>query len=482
MEAIKEAWTNPQFRSYIIILIIVALAVFIGLSMVEDTPEAPPESFARQEQEESSIFGSISTINQVAESEASEMVDQMAQEHERRTASMRRQQVEEQRKNAELIKGYQSLEKRLYEQEKQLQALAKGEGTVAPRRTPLQNNGSQVANQTPAQVNVPVYGTAINPNQRQVITPGPLPGSPIIRTVTQRSIRTLRDGEVTRQSVQLSDIGNADRVNPLRPEYREPLSKVEEEGREVFTLSMGSIISGTLLNGVAAPTASDRKDNPMPVLMRIKREAIMPNDVTLDIIDCHMLGSAIGDLSQSRVLIRAEAISCNTHTGESIEKRINAYAVDSSDGLAGIQGDVVFKSGAMLANSMKAEFLSGFASAFSPNRVQALNTSPDATELWQTQNINRAAGAGIGQGLSGAADRIASYYMDLAEGAHPVIELIPGIEVDFIVQAGMTLNLGGREKPYTNNRMDNKGGFFSASTSQEAPTKPAIPNVSISLQ
>jgi conjugal transfer pilus assembly protein TraB len=480
MDFIKESWSNPQIRTYTIIAIIVALAAFIGMSMVEDSPSAPPEAFQKEDAQESSVFGSINTINQVAESEASDMVDQMAQDYERRTDAMRRQQSEVERKNTEYMKNMVSLEKRLFEQEKQLQALAKGEGTISPRRTPLQNNATPLPTQSAA--NNAVYGTQINPNQRQMITSGPLPGSPIIRTVTQRSIRTLRDGEITSQNVAIHDIFGADRIDPIRPEFREPLQKVEEEGTELFTLSMGSIISGTLLNGVAAPTASDRKDNPMPVLMRIKREAIMPNNYSLDIIDCHMLGSAIGDLSQSRVLIRAEAISCNTHTGEAIEKRINAYAVDSSDGLAGVQGDVVFKSGAMIANSMKANFISSFANAFSPNRVQSLNTTPSATQLWQTQNLDRAAGAGIGQGISGAADRIAQYYMDLAEGAHPIIELIPGIEVDFVVQAGMTLNLGGREKPYTNNRMDNKNnGFFSASTSDSKPKTPSVPNVSISL-
>jgi conjugal transfer pilus assembly protein TraB len=221
----------------------------------------------------------------------------------------------------------------------------------------------------------------------------------------------------------------------------------------------------------------------MPVLMRIKREAIMPNGYSLDIVDCHMLGSAIGDLSQSRVLIRAEAIACNTHTGEAIEKRINAYAVDSSDGLAGIQGDVVFKSGAMIANSMKAEFLGGFASALSPQSVQSLNTSPSATQLWQTQNIDQAVGAGLGQGLSGASNRIAEYYMNLAEEAHPVIELIPGIEVDFIVQAGMTLNLRGREKPYTNNKMGERTGFYNSGGRNQVdiPDIPDIPSVSINL-
>jgi conjugal transfer pilus assembly protein TraB len=196
-----------------------------------------------------------------------------------------------------------------------------------------------------------------------------------------------------------------------------------------------------------------------------------------------MLGSAIGDLSSNRVLIRAEAISCNTHTGEAIEQRIMAYAVDSSDGLAGIEGDVVFKSGAMIANSLKAEFISGFANAFTPQNVQSLNTNPGATQLWQQQNLDRAAGAGIGQGFSGAADRIAEYYMSLAEEAHPVIELIPGIEVDFIVQRGMTLRMGGREAPYTNNRMDGRtAGLGDPNRRPSVPQIPDVPSVTLSVK
>ena len=57
--------------------------------------------------------------------------------------------------------------------------------------------------------------------------------------------------------------------------------------------------------------------------------------------------------------------------------------------------------------------------------------------------------------------------MSMAEASHPVIELVPGIEVDFIVQRGMSLRLGGRQAPFTGNRMgerDNAGNIVNDRT------------------
>lgn len=463
-----------------------AAVIFIGISMTDTKESQSLQTLAQEKPKDGSVFGTSSIINDISNQEATEMVDQMAQSYERNKENLRREKLDMDRRNEAITKRMGSLEQKLFEQNQQMTALMRGEGSVSPRKMPT-NNSSQVAKakqSNPNELGGQRYSNSITPTQSQIITPGPTAGSPIIRTVTQRSVRTLRNGEFTQQALKINTItsrGSGERVEPVRPELRAPLDKWEEEGQELFTLSMGSIISGTLLNGVAAPTSSDRKDNPMPVLMRIKREAIMPNGFSLDIIDCHMLGSAIGDLSQSRALIRAESIACNTHTGEAIEQRIVAYAVDSSDGMAGVSGDVVFKSGALIANSMKANFISAFANAFSPNKVQSLNTAPNATELWQTQNLDRAAGAGIGKGIGGAADRIAEYYMTLAEEAHPVIELLPGIEVDFIVQKGMTLRLGGREAPYTNNKMNARDSSSPLTLRSDQEGTPPIPSVNISL-
>jgi conjugal transfer pilus assembly protein TraB len=458
MSMLSELWENKNIRFAAVFGVMGLLIVFIGLSMT-DEKEVEAVLNKDPEPQQGSFFGISANSAKLSQEEASDMVSMVTDDFDKRERQRRATEEEMRRENRQLANRMAEQERVNNEMRLQLEALAKGQGTVQTRRTPTQaQQRANPQNQPPAQTQQSMEDARLaNSNQTQIITRGTSANSPIIRTVTQRAITTIKDGEVTQQNVELNTIngrGSSGRVQPFSPDYREPLQKFEEEGLELFTLSMGSIISGTLLNGVAAPTSSDSKGDPMPVLMRIKQEAIMPNSFTLDIIDCHMLGSAIGDLGSSRVLIRAEAISCNTHTGEAIEKRIMAYAVDSSDGMAGIEGDVVFKSGAMIANSLKAEFISGFADAFSPQQVQALNTSPSATTLWQTQNIDRAAGAGIGKGFSGAADRIAEYYLTLAEQAHPVIELVPGIEVDFIVQKGMTLRLGGREAPYTNNRME----------------------------
>lgn len=55
-----------------------------------------------------------------------------------------------------------------------------------------------------------------------------------------------------------------------------------------------SIITGVLITGLEAPTSLSSKAEPMPVTMRIKKDIIMPNNYTMDLRDCNLLGSAVG--------------------------------------------------------------------------------------------------------------------------------------------------------------------------------------------
>ncbi|WP_445766814.1 TrbI/VirB10 family protein [Rheinheimera sp.] len=476
MDKIRELWAEKKTRQIVVLGLIGAAVVFIALSMTDDTNAQLKEIERMQAptSRDGSFFSAVPALQALSDRDAQSVVDKMSSDMQAKERELNRREAEMQRTTQQLTDRQQELERQLFEQRQQMLAFSRGQGTVSPdqggaraRTAPQQQSVVQ-----PSQPAFDAQGNRISQGQTQIITQNPaaLTGGQVIRTVTQRNVREFRDGKVNERPVEIHTLNARNqRVQPVPvgPQAKLPLEYEEDEGVEIFTLSMGSIISGTLLNGVAAPTSSDRKQDPMPVLMRVRREALMPNSFTLDIVDCHLLGSAIGDLSSNRAYIRAEAISCNTSNGEAIEKTITAYAVSSTDGMAGIQGDVVFKSGAMIANSMKAEFIRGFADAFSPQRVQSLNTSPGASELWQTQNIDRAAGAGIGQGFSGAASRIADYYMSMAEASHPVIELVPGIEVDFIVQRGMSLRLGGRQAPFTGNRMgerDNAGNIVNDRT------------------
>lgn len=479
LDKLKDLWAEKKTRQFIVLGVIGLVVVIIALSMTDDTSAQLKqiERMQAPQGRDGSVFGTGQSLQNISDRDAHSMVDQMSRDMMTRERDLAKRENEIQRQNDQMIQRQSELEKQLFEQRQQMQAIMRGEGTVRPDQTQNRNRTAP-SQQTVVQTSQPVYdqqGNMLNQGQTQIITQNPssMSGGQVIRTVTQRNVREFRDGQINERAVEIHTLNARNQRAQAVPSLgsaKQPLDYEEDDGVEIFTLSMGSIISGTLLNGVAAPTSSDRKQEPMPVLMRVKREAIMPNSFTLDIVDCHLLGSAIGDLSSTRAYIRAEAISCNTINGEAIEKTITAYAVSSTDGMAGIQGDIVFKSGAMIANSMKAEFIRGFAEAFSPRRVQSLNTSPGASELWQSQNLDTAAGAGIGQGFSGAATRIADYYMTMAEAAHPVIELVPGIEVDFIVQRGMTLRLGGRQAPFTGNRMGERDNAGNIRTSRTGPS------------
>lgn len=462
MQKLAELWERKQVRTAVVLGSILAVTLFIATSMTEDKP-ATDYSKKHTPKLDGSILGVTGAANEITSREAEDMIDTLSRDFDHREKALSAREEEMKKQNEQLLVQQQALETQLFEMREQMKAMAKAQGQPVavnqndPRAQ--QVNGVQVPQQgqtpqnmrstmvQPQQVITDANGNIINTRQTQIITKAPNTGAGnVIRTVTQRNIREFRDGEVKERDVKISTINQ----RTQRPEQQQaagqvktPLEQDKEDQAESFTLSMGSIISGTLLNGVAAPTSTDRASNPMPVLMRIKKEAIMPNHFTLDIRECHMLASAIGDLSSSRAIIRAEGISCITNDGKAIEQNIDAYAVSSADGMAGIEGRMVFKSGAMIANSLKAEAIKGFSEAFSPRQVQSLNTNPGATQLWQSQNLDRAAGAGIGQGFAAGANRISEYYLALAEQTHPVIELLPGLEVDFIVQRGMTLKLGG---------------------------------------
>lgn len=460
MDKLAQLWENKKVRTFSILGVLALLVTFIALSMTEDKSEKE-YSKVHTPKREGSLLGVTDAANEISSREASNMIESLSRDMSNREKTLTDREAEMKKQNENLILQQQSLEAQILEMRQQMIAMAKMQGQPVNTDQGRSNQGGmnptsgqsvqtqgyegRTTTVQPSQVLVDANGNVVNTRQTQIITKSPNVGAGnVIRTVTQRNIREFRDGEVKERDVKISTI-NQRTQRPETPQNagqaKAPLEESHADQAD-FALTMGSIITGTLLNGVAAPTSSDRESQPMPVLMRVKKEAVLPNYFTLDIRECHILASAVGDLSSSRAMLRAEKISCITNEGKSIERPIIAYAVSSSDGMAGIEGDVVFKSGALIANSLKAEFLKGFGEAFSPRQVQSLNTSPGASQLWQEQNLDKATGAGIGQGVSASASRISDYYLDMADQAHPVIELLPGIEVDFIVQSGMSLSLG----------------------------------------
>lgn len=454
IDSIKD-WLadNPKAKRYGIIGIGLIAAYVMIDSFSTGTTEATQQKIQQAAQKERSYLGIESDLEKYDQAEAEDIVQTMRIRMEEQDRDYELRDKSREGEMAKLEKEQQQLVSQVYEMQQTLETVLKNGGVGSRTRAETVGERSQ---QYQVQGDNRVYegvqspqGQQLQRRQTEIITPASASEGNVIRTITQRSVREVeRSGKVSVKDIEVERL--SERTQDVNDTRASASLGSTGGGRQdpnsgQFTLAMGSIVGGTLINGVAAPTKVGSQENPVPVLMRIKRNAIMANNFTLDIRECMMLGEAIGEIASERALIRATAISCITEDGKAIEKNINAYAVSSSDGLAGVRGTLVERSSQAIINSMAAGFLSGFADAASPQQVTALNTSPTATSAWQNQNLDQYAGAGMMKGAGNAMNKVADYYTAIAEAMWPVIEVPAGIEIDFIVQTGMTLQLEENE-------------------------------------
>lgn len=447
MEYLKEKWEDPKTRNIIIAIPAVLIIYFVMGFMSDKSKEGLAEVNARHQvpQEEIQVF-STQGMDELSKQEVIQMKQEMAQDAAIQNRDFEITRKANDKKSAELAKQVLRSQQEITNLKKMMYTFVNN-----AKRADPQNAGGNTNNQNQRQstgVNSQQnsttprgQGNLVNQNQTTILTrtPTPIEGD-AIRTITQRQIRSVKStGDIDieeRKNSKLSQIKER-RVSSGRKKEQETLLAKD------FFLPMGSIMSGTLLNGVDAPTASGSLDSPMPILLRIKKEAILPNHFTMDVRECHMLASAVGELSSERVQMRAEAISCVLNDGRAIEKNITAYAVSSFDGKVGIRGRLVSRNGQAIARAMMAGFVSGMSDASSPQKILSVDQAPGNSSLFQKANPTDILGAGAFKGASSAMDRLANYYTEMAENMHPIIEISAGTQVDFIVQKGMSFKLEG---------------------------------------
>lgn len=215
--------------------------------------------------------------------------------------------------------------------------------------------------------------------------------------------------------------------------------KKERQDKSEIYLPKGSILTGVLISGLDAPTAASAADTPVPVLVRVKKEAILPNYATLqEVNECFALMAGYGDLSSERAMLRGESITCVRKDKSVIEADFRSYAV-GEDGKNGLKGTLVTRNSTVLANAMLAGFASGLSSMFNVNPVPVISTDSQGTQQYQDVFDVSALQGGAAKGASEAMDRLADYYMELADAIHPVIEVGAGRVVDMVVTTGTTL-------------------------------------------
>lgn len=241
------------------------------------------------------------------------------------------------------------------------------------------------------------------------------------------------DGTETTQAEPLSfvDVSESGEAYDAAPEE----APLEQEG---FYIPMGSVLSGVLLNGLDAPTGVGANRDPFPVVLRLQKEAVLPNNFSADVIDCHAIMSGYGDLSSERVILRAEGIACVREDGQTIEANLEGYAA-GTDGKAGLRGRLVTKQSQLIARSLMAGMASGLSNAFSSTPIPVVNTgSSDTINYTDTLNSNTVTNGLIG-GTQSALDKASDWFLKFADAMTPVLELDAAREVDLVLTRGVRL-------------------------------------------
>jgi len=196
-------------------------------------------------------------------------------------------------------------------------------------------------------------------------------------------------------------------------------------------------IRGELLGGIDAPTGGQAQSNPLPVLIRLKDNAVLPNRFRAGVRECFVIASGYGDISSERAYMRTSNLSCVRRDRSVIEVKIEGN-VFGEDGKLGMRGRLVSKQGQLLANALRAGIVGGIGQGFSQggstytdSALGRMVTGPDGTG----EQMRRGIGAGVGRAL----DNLANYYIRLAEQTFPVIEIDGKREVDIVLTRGVRL-------------------------------------------
>ena len=216
--------------------------------------------------------------------------------------------------------------------------------------------------------------------------------------------------------------------------------KKNEKGDSVYLPP--SFMEATLLSGLDAPTVESAKGNPVPVLLRIKDLAILPNRVKADLKGCFVIAEGQGNLADERAHLRLVNLSCLSRKGQAvIDQKIKGFVVDS-DGKIGLRGTVVSKMGSAIARSVLAGFFGGVGDAI---KSETVTSSISALGTTQTLDSGKIAQAGLGSGLAQGAHELQKFYLELAKQSMPVIEVGATRNITLVVSEGVDLEI--KEKP-----------------------------------
>lgn len=264
-------------------------------------------------------------------------------------------------------------------------------------------------------------GTPSNPGAR---SPGPPSSSTTSAAAPDRERGTRSDAaspqatQPPTSTIQTVRLGRP--VDGAKPATATPApANARPEKTTRNYLPAGVFGQAVILSGLDAPTGGQAQSNPHPVILQLVEPAILPNRHRHDWDRCLVSAAGYGDLSSERAYFRLETLSCVSRSGKVLDVPLKGMIM-GEDGKNGVRGRLVSKQGQVLANGLLAGAVSGIGIGLERStQVQSVSALGSTTTIRPGDEFQ----AGIGAGVGRAMDRLANYYIGLAEKMFPVIEI-----------------------------------------------------------
>lgn len=243
------------------------------------------------------------------------------------------------------------------------------------------------------------------------------------------------------------DMQRPSHTNAQKPSFQritfslDPLHSKKVKKSVDHYVPSGSFVQGRLVSGVVASTAVQSSSNPQPVHLELTDFGNLPRDFKTDVKQCFLIGSAYGDLSSERVLMRLESLSCvERKTGEIIEIDVDGF-VTGEDGANGVRGILVDRSGPAMRNAFVGGFLSGMGGFFGQQQTNVPTViGASGVASFNPLNAQRMLEGGAGKGIGNAMEKLSDFYIKRAEQLQPVLEIEPGRLIHVVFKKGFDMN------------------------------------------
>lgn len=193
-----------------------------------------------------------------------------------------------------------------------------------------------------------------------------------------------------------------------------------------------------LLVGVNALTGQYGSENPQTLMFRVQAPAQLPNFIKMNLRGCFAIANASGNLSSERIIVLPVSMHCMTMDGQYIVEGDVTGFVSDRDGKRDMSARVVSRAGRLLASTVFAKSIEGFANVIGNQSIQQ-NVSPLGSI--NTIKPDEASKNAAATGVAGGFTEVSKYLLNLAQQTSPALETGPGKDVTLFIQKTAVLEI-----------------------------------------